>query len=117
MIIAKITLNLSLLRCILFANYSRNFQIVMKFGKHYFPVSRQLLRKFQVSKHYSDMTKGEVPQKEVNDLEILLIDATLYIFCDQKLVFNVLIETFFLIYHRDISAVKGSRANLTLTPR
>ena len=41
--IVKVTLNLSLLRCMLFANYSRNFHpIVMKFGKHYFLVLRQL---------------------------------------------------------------------------
>ena len=44
----KVTLNLSLLRCMLFANYSRNFHpIVMKFGKHYFLVLRQLTGKFQ----------------------------------------------------------------------
>ena len=37
--IVKITLNLSLLRCMLFADYSHNFHpIVMKFGKHYFLV-------------------------------------------------------------------------------
>ena len=39
----KVTLNLSLFRCMLFANYLRNFHpIVMKFGKHYFLVLRQL---------------------------------------------------------------------------
>ena len=48
MSIVKVTLNLSLLRCMLFANYSRNFyQINMKFGKHYFLVLRQLHWKFQ----------------------------------------------------------------------
>ena len=38
--IVKITLNLPLLRCMLFADYSYNFHppIVMKFGKHYFLV-------------------------------------------------------------------------------
>ena len=37
--IVKITLNLPLLRCMLFADYSHNFHpIVMKFGKHYFLV-------------------------------------------------------------------------------
>ena len=46
--IVKVSLNLSLLRCMLFANNSRNFYpIVMKFGKHYFLVLRQLPRKFQ----------------------------------------------------------------------
>ena len=41
--IVKVTLNLSLLRCMLFANFSRNFHpIVMKFGKHYFLLLRQL---------------------------------------------------------------------------
>ena len=46
--IVKITLNLPLLRCMLFADYSHNFHpIVMKFGKHYFLVSRQLPWKFQ----------------------------------------------------------------------
>ena len=35
----KVTLNLSLLSCMLFANYSHNFHpIVIKFGKHYFLV-------------------------------------------------------------------------------
>ena len=44
----KVTLNLSLLRCMLFANYSRNFYpIFMKFGKRYFLVLRQLPWKFQ----------------------------------------------------------------------
>ena len=39
----KVTLNLSFLRCMLFANHSHNFRpIVMKFGKHYFLVLRQL---------------------------------------------------------------------------
>ena len=44
----KVTLNLSLLRCMLFANNLHNFyQIVMKFGKHYCLVLRQLPWKFQ----------------------------------------------------------------------
>ena len=39
----KVPSNLSLLRCMLFAKYSRNFYpIFMKFGKHYFLVLRQL---------------------------------------------------------------------------
>ena len=47
----KVLINLSRLRCILFANYSRNFHpIVMKFGKHYFLVLRQLPWKWQEPK-------------------------------------------------------------------